>query len=237
MGAQGEQPPFKISFGEPRIVTADERAHLEGQGHVVQPIPQKKEFIESGGRPVVANKWTQTSAKKLLNERDPIGAPRQEWAVVSVVIPGDTTTEQAKADKLCIKVAGCFETGEAATRFMQDLYAKRPYLDLHCIQTGYLVPFPVDDETRRHIKHYSEDPVAQEVMNHYHSREFAERERQLGRMADVKESAAQGLPGAGHTDMPDLDPAEITFEAAKDVGKVPPVIDPLSDDPKLLESK
>ena len=165
MGAQGEQPPFKISFGEPRIVTAEERAHLEGQGHVVQPMPQKKEFIESGGRPVVANKWTQTSAKKLLNERDPIGAPRQEWAVVSVVIPGDTTTEQAKADKLCIKVAGCFETGEAATRFMQDLYAKRPYLDLHCIQTGYLVPFPVDDETRRHIKHYSEDPVAQEVMD------------------------------------------------------------------------
>lgn len=223
----------RLGIGEgARIVSAEERDRLMGQGTVLPP--STRDFINSGGRPVVANKWKQTSARKLLNEEDPIAVPRQKWAVVSVIIPGDTTTEQAKADKICIKVAGCFDDGPAADRFMEELYAKRPYLDLHAIRTGVLVPFPADDETRRHVKHYSQDPKAQEVLDRYFNREFAARERQLERLDRVRQDAAEGRPGEGHVDLPDLDPAEITFQAAKDVGKGPAVLDPESDEPRLL---
>lgn len=237
-------PRYKLRIGEgARFVTEEEKERLMRQGKVLaeynaQPLEgeaARQKYMESCGRVEKANKWKDTNARKLLNERDPLQVGDQEYAVVACIVPGDTASEQAKADKILVKVCGCFSTVEKAEDFMQQLIRKVPYYDLHVLETGYFTPFPQSDAAKKSTPHKSIDPTAMEIMQSHYDKENGYRERQLQRIEDVREAGKKGEAGPGHDDMPELEPTDLEFRAAKDVGVTgPSLLDPDSDEPRWI---
>ena len=248
MPGSDEKQKLRMQIGDgARFVSEQERDALMRQGKVLaeyssgpkaQPLEgegARQKFMESQGRVEKANRWKETTPRKLLNERDPLQVGHQEYAVVACVVPGDTMSEQAKADRILLKVCGCFDTEEAAADFGRELIRRVPFIDLHVLRTGYFTPFPPSEKAAKGIPRKSIDPVAMEIMQSHYDKENKYRERQLERISDSREAGREGRPGRGHEDMPELEPAKIEFRAARDVGVTgPSLLDPESDEPRWV---
>ena len=202
-----------------RMVTEDEMNAIMREGDYVQGKP---EFISNNGRVESADKWAQTTPDKLGGTPDAVKAGDQRFYLLSYTIPGTAIGEQARCDKLALKISGAFDDVESGRRHMKALHKAQPQFALtleHLYQWTAVSDKTISgDETRK-------DALAK-CMQWYHEGQQKYRHDQLDRMQAVKEAAAKGEVGPIHEDYKDID-TQISYGD----------LDPESDDPRLLEDR
>lgn len=210
----------KLTVGDGvRIVTEDEMNAMMQEGLTVEGKP---EFISNNGRIEPADKWAHTTPTKLAGASDTLKAGDQQYYVLSYTLPGVQIGEQAKCDKLAVKVGGAVDDAESGKAHMKALKKERPEFDLsleHLYQwTAVSEGTVAGTETRRE--------ALSRCMKWYHEAQQGYRHKQLERMQAVKRAAEKGEPGPIHEDYKDIH-TEVSYGE----------MDPESDDPRLLEDR